>query len=134
MEWRARKKDGDLIDLEVIGSWLEHQGKDQVLIFCREAEGLPQPAAPPMFREKAPAPPPHVAEDPMTLASGMMDDLNNIAKDLRAKPARPRPEGKKPPDYASQFDEEAKKLIKRIEDAMTKVEKIRRTSNNRPNI
>jgi PAS domain S-box-containing protein len=134
MDWRARKKDGSLIDLEVIGSWLEHQGKDQVLVFCREAEGLPQPVAPPVFREKEPAAPPRVAEDPMALASNMMDDLNNIARDLQAKPARPRPEVKKQPDYANQFDEEAKKLIKRIEDAMTKVEKIRRTSNNRPNI
>jgi hypothetical protein len=90
--------------------------------------------APPVFREKEPAAPPRVAEDPMALASNMMDDLNNIARDLQAKPARPRPEVKKQPDYANQFDEEAKKLIKRIEDAMTKVEKIRRTSNNRPNI
>ncbi len=134
MDWRARKKDGSLIDLEVIGSWLEHQGKDQVLVFCRETEGMPQPVAPAVFREKEPAAPPRAAEDSMTLARGMMDDLNNIARDLKAKPARPKPEAKKTPDYASQFDEEAKKLIKRIEDAMTKVEKIRRTSNNRPNI
>jgi PAS domain S-box-containing protein len=54
MDWRARKKDGTLIDLEVIGSWLEHQGKDQVLVFCREAEGLPQPMAQAVFREKEP--------------------------------------------------------------------------------
>ena len=45
LEWRARKKDGTIVDLEVIGSYLEHQGKDQVLIFCRETEGLPQPVA-----------------------------------------------------------------------------------------
>jgi hypothetical protein len=65
-----------------------------------------------------------------------MDDLNNIARDLRAKPVQAKPAPKKQADYANQFDEEAKKLIKRIEDAMTKVEKIRRTSNsnNRPNI
>jgi PAS domain S-box-containing protein len=134
MNWRARKKDGTLIDLEVIGSWLEHQGKDQVLLFCREAEGQPQPVAPAVFREQEPAPPPHVAEDSMALAGGMMDDLANIARELSAKPARPKPEVKKAPDYTAQFDEEAKKLIKRIEDAMTKVEKIRRTSNNRPNV
>jgi PAS domain S-box-containing protein len=135
MDWRARKKDGSLIDLEVIGSWLEHQGKDQVLLFCREAEGLPQPVAQAAFREREPVAPPRAAEDSMNLARGMMDDLDNIARDLRAKPARPKPEVKKSPDYAAQFDEEAKKLIKRIEDAMTKVEKIRRTSNtnNRPN-
>jgi predicted nucleic acid-binding Zn-ribbon protein len=64
----------------------------------------------------------------------MMDDLTNIAREIQAKPARLKPEVKKAPDYASQFDEEAKKLIKRIEDAMTKVEKIRRTSDNRPNV
>jgi PAS domain S-box-containing protein len=133
MDWRARKKDGALIDLEVIGSWLEHQGKDQVLLFCREAEVLPQPVAQPVFREKEPAAPPQVAEDSMAVAGGMMDDLANIAKELSAKPARPKPEVKKAPDHTAQFDEEAKKLIKRIEEAMTKVEKIRRTSNNRPN-
>ena len=43
MEWQARKKDGSVLDLEVMGSKLEHQGKDQVLIFCREAEALPTP-------------------------------------------------------------------------------------------
>jgi PAS domain S-box-containing protein len=134
LEWRARKKDGNLIDLEIIGSWLEHQGKDQVLVFSREAEGLPQPVAKPSFREKEPAAPPRAAEDSMGLASGMMDDLSSLARELRAKPAQPKPEVKKAPDVASQFDEEAKKLIKRIEDAMTKVEKIRRTSNNRTNI
>jgi PAS domain S-box-containing protein len=134
MDWRARRKDSTLIDLEVIGSWLEHQGKDQVLLFCREAEDLPQPVAKAVFREKEPVAPPRTAEDSMTLARGMMDDLNNIATELRGRPARPKPEVKKAPDYASQFDEEAKKLIKRIEDAMTKVEKIRKTSNNRPNI
>jgi PAS domain S-box-containing protein len=134
MDWRARKKDGTLIDLEVIGSWLEHQGRDQVLVFSREAEGLPQPVAKPTFREKEPAAPPRAAEDSMGLASGKMDDLSNLARELRAKTAQPKPEVKKAPDYANQFDEEAKKLIKRIEDAMNKVEKIRRASNNRPNI
>jgi PAS domain S-box-containing protein len=134
MDWRARKKDGSLIDLEIIGSWLEHQGKDQVLLFCREAEGLTQPLAQAQSREQEPSPPPHAAEDSMTIARGMMDDLDNIARDLRAKPARPQPEVKKSPDYTAQFDEEAKKLIKRIEDAMTKVKKIRKTSNHRPNV
>jgi|YelNatPaOPRAMG01_1025707.scaffolds.fasta_scaffold01237_7 PAS domain S-box-containing protein len=134
LDWRARKKDGTLIDLEVIGSWLEHQGKDQVLVFCREAESQAQPVARPAFRVQEPAAPPHAAEESISLARGMRDDLHNIAKDLRAKPARPQPEVKKSPDYTAQFDEEAKKLIKRIEEAMTKVEKIRRTSNHRPNV
>jgi PAS domain S-box-containing protein len=133
MDWRARRKDGTLIDLEVIGSWLEHQGKNQALVFCREAEGLPQPVAA-VFREREPVAPARVAEDPVALASGMLEDLNSITQSLQSKPVRPKPEVKKPPDYGSQFDEEAKKLIKRIEDAMTKVEKIRRTSNNRPNL
>jgi len=133
MEWRARKKDGTLVDLEIIGSFLEHQGKDQVLIFCREAEAMPQPAAT-VFREKEPAAPPKAAEDSLTLASGMMEELDNIAREIRGKSVRkPAPAPEKPKDYASQFDTEAKKLIKRIEEAMTKVEKIRKTSgNNRP--
>ena len=134
LDWRARKKDGTLVDLEVIGSFLEHQGKDQVLIFCRETEGLPQPAAPTVFREKEPAAPPRAAEDPLALASGMMDELTTIARNIRGKNLRqPSPEKEKPMDVASQFDVEAKKLIKRIEEAMTKVEKIRKTSGNRPN-
>ena len=62
----------------------------------------------------------------------MVDDLAALAKDLSSKGLKPRPEGQRPPDYASQFDQEAKKLIKRIEEAMIKVEKIRKTSNNRP--
>ena len=133
LDWRARKKDGTLVDLEVIGSFLEHQGKDQVLIFCRETEGLPQPAAPTVFREKEPAAPPRAAEDPLALASGMMDELTAITRDIRGKNRQPSPEKEKPMDVASQFDVEAKKLIKRIEEAMTKVEKIRKTSGNRPN-
>jgi len=134
MDWRARKKDGTLVDLEVIGSFLEHQGKDQVLIFCRESEGLPQPA-PPVFQERQPVAPPRVAEDPITLASGMMEELTTIARDIRSKDLRKQaPEREKPKDATSQFDEEAKKLIKRIEEAMTKVEKIRKTSGNRPNV
>jgi PAS domain S-box-containing protein len=134
MAWRARKKDGAIVDLEVIGSWLEHQGKDQVLIFCREAEALVQPAAT-VFREREPAaPPPHVAEESINLASNMMDELHAIARDMRGKNVRqPTPEREKPKDYAAQFDVEAKKLIKRIEEAMTKVEKIRKTPGNRPN-
>ncbi|MFZ2088417.1 MAG: cache domain-containing protein [Desulfobaccales bacterium] len=129
--WRARKKDGSLIDLEVIGSLLEHEGKDQILIFCREAETAPQ-AAPTVFREREPAAPPKAAEVSRGLATGMVDDLAALAKDLSSKGLKPRPEGQRPPDYASQFDQEAKKLIKRIEEAMIKVEKIRKTSNNRP--
>jgi hypothetical protein len=134
MEWRARKKDGTIVDLEVIGSYLDHQGKDQVLIFCREAEEMPQPAAT-VFREREPAaPPPRVAEESINLASNMMDELHTIARDIRGKRERQAgPEREKPKDVANQFDVEAKKLIKRIEEAMTKVEKIRRTSNNRPN-
>jgi PAS domain S-box-containing protein len=133
LDWRARKKDGALIDLEVIGSWLEDEGNDKILIFCREAEAGTRPApSPQVFREQEPAAPPRAAEVSATLASGMVDDLTALAKDLSSKGLRPRPEAEKSPDYANQFDQEAKKLIKRIEEAMIKVEKIRKTSNNRP--
>ena len=78
-------------------------------------------------------PAPRVAEESLSMASNMMDELHNIAKDIRAKNVKqPGPEQAKTGDYANQFDQEAKKLIKRIEEAMTKVEKIRKTPGSRP--
>jgi PAS domain S-box-containing protein len=133
MAWRARKKDGALIDLEVIGSRLEHQGKDQVLVFCREVEARPLAVAK-VFREQEPVVV-KAAENSLALATDMMVELNTTAQDRHGINARQEhPELDKPRDYASQFDMEAKKLIRRIEDAMTKVEKIRKGSNNRPSV
>jgi PAS domain S-box-containing protein len=40
MAWRARKKDGAWVDLEVLGSPMEHQGKSQVLILLPGGRGL----------------------------------------------------------------------------------------------
>jgi PAS domain S-box-containing protein len=131
MAWRARRNDGALIELEVIGSWLEHQGKDQILVFCREVEARRRPVAE-VFREQEAAAV-KAAADPMALARDMMAEAHTTARDLQGNQARQlHPEQENFRDYASQFDLEAKKLIKRIEDAMTKVEKIRRGSNNRP--
>jgi PAS domain S-box-containing protein len=122
MVWRARKKDGILIDLEVIGSWVEHQGRDQILIFCRETETLPQPLAV-VFREKEPVTPTHAAEDPESLASGTLE-VDNKVRNGRAIPPRPKPEGESPPNKADQLDQEMKELIKKIEKALGKMEKI----------
>jgi hypothetical protein len=58
----------------------------------------------------------------------MTDDFHGFPK-----PGWAPPEKSGSGDYAETFDREARKLIKRIEDAMVKVEKIRRSSGNRPN-
>jgi PAS domain S-box-containing protein len=122
MFWRGRKKDGTLIDLEVTGSWVEHQGRYQILIFCRQTETLPQPLAV-VFREKEPVPPPHAAEDPVSLASGALEEDNEVRND-RTNSQLHRQEGESPPNNEDQFDQEAKELIKKIEKAMGKVKKI----------
>jgi PAS domain S-box-containing protein len=117
--WRARKKDGTLIDLEVTCSWVEHQGRDQILIFCRETETLPQQLAV-FFREKGPMAPPPAAEDPTSLASGTFKEDNKV-RNGRGTPPLPKPEGEGPPNNADQLDQEAEELIKKIEKAMGKV-------------
>ncbi len=128
MDWRARKKDGALVDLEVIGSRLDHQGRDQVLVFCREAEALPQTLTA-TFPERGRFLQSQEPVAPSVLAGGRRDEFNDIPQDVWANLEEERPD-----DYAENFDREAKKLIKRIEDAMTKVERYRRGSGNRPNL
>jgi hypothetical protein len=128
MVWRARKKDGDLVDLEVIGSQLEHQGKAQILFFCREAEALPQPQVPPRRERDWGAPHREPEADDLQTGS-LMNDFSGLPK-----PGWAPPEKSGSGEYAETFDREARKLIKRIEDAMVKVEKIRRSSGNRPSV
>jgi PAS domain S-box-containing protein len=127
MVWRGRKKDGALVDLEVVGSRLEHQGKEQVLIFCRHGKALPQPHSAP-FRDRGlipPAPPPEASD---SLPAGMISEMDEALTSGWTPPGRTDTG-----DYAETFDREARKLIKRIEDAIVKVEKIRRSSGSRPN-
>ncbi len=128
MVWRVRKKDGSLADMEVVGSRLVHQGKEQILIFCRaaEVETLPQlPSA--SFRRQARIPrvPPPETSD--FLPGGLAAEGDDLPGEGWMPP--PRPDSQ---DYAATFDREARKLIKRIEEAMLKVEKIRRGAGSRP--
>ncbi|MFZ2087723.1 MAG: hypothetical protein WAU47_04030, partial [Desulfobaccales bacterium] len=101
-----------LIDLEVIGSWVEHQGRDKILIFCRETEILFQPLAV-AFREKGPVAPPPAADGPMSLASGMLEEDNKVRNGL-GNPSLPNQEGESPPNNADQFDQETKEIVKKI--------------------
>jgi PAS domain S-box-containing protein len=121
MDWRARKKDGSLIELEVTGSWMAEQGKDRIQIFCREKETLPQPLAA-VFPEKETMSPPQAVQDPLAHANGTLEDLNNKVKDIRAKLQRPEPQEDGPSNNETSFDQEAKDLIKKIEEAMGKME------------
>lgn len=126
MVWRARQKDGAWVDLEVIGSSLEHQGKSQILIFCRKAEASPYSQVAPFKEQDRGAP--YREPGPEVLQAGSLtDDFNGLPQPGWAPPEKPGSG-----DYAETFDREARKLIKRIEDAMVKVEKIRRSSGNRP--
>ncbi|MGQ9687348.1 MAG: PAS domain S-box protein, partial [Desulfobaccales bacterium] len=126
MVWRARQKDGTLVDLEVVGSRLEHQGKDQVMIFCRKVEARPQiPFTPSRDRSRLPHVPSPEAGD--YLPVGMISAMEEAPTRGWASASRPAAE-----DYSETFDREARKLIKRIEDAMMKVEKLRRSSGSRP--
>jgi PAS domain S-box-containing protein len=45
LDWRARKEDGTLLDLEIKASKLAHRGKDQALIFSHEAALVLHPLA-----------------------------------------------------------------------------------------
>ena len=128
MDWRARKKDGAIIDLEVMGSKLDHQGRDQVLIFCREAEALPQSMTA-AFRERGHFLQTAEPDAPRVRAESSRVEFNDIPQDVWANLEEERPD-----EYAESFDREVKKLIKRIEDAMTKVERYRRGSGKRPNL
>jgi PAS domain S-box-containing protein len=123
MKWRAHKKDGGLIDLEVFGSWLADQGNGQIMIFCRETEALPR-LLPVVSREQETMVPPQAAEDPLAPATVRLDNWNNELKDGRAVPQRPKPEEERPPNNGTPFDQEARELVKKIEEARDKVKKI----------
>jgi PAS domain S-box-containing protein len=122
MEWQARKKDGSVLDLEVMGSKLEHQGKDQVLIFCREAEALRLPPTA-IFQESGPFSQVQEPRAPSLLAGSNFNEAPDASRAIL-----PGLEEKSPTGNAKNFDREAKVHIKRIMDALNKAEKFRKSS------
>ena len=128
MEWQARKKDGSVLDLEVMGSKLEHQGKDQVLIFCREAETL---AAPPtaIFQATGQISPVQESRIPSLLARSDFREPHDAIKNIL-----PHLKENRPGENVEDFDQETKVLINRIKTALNKAEKLRKNSGDRQNL
>jgi len=123
MDWRARKKDGTVLDLEIMGSRLEHQGKGQVLVFCREVEALPQPLTA-MVQESSQFPQVQETRAPSFLAGSSMGGSHGVSKHIL-----PNHEGKLSPNgNVENFDQEATELVKRIMNALNKAENLRKSS------
>jgi PAS domain S-box-containing protein len=122
MEWQARKKDGSVLDLEVMGSKLEHQGKDQVLIFCREAEALRTPPTT-LLQESGQFSQVQELRAPSLLAGSNFSEATNASRAIL-----PGFEEKSPNGNAQDFDHEAKVQIKRIMEALNKAERLRKSS------
>ena len=122
MEWQVRRKDGSVLDLEVMGSKLEHQGKDQVLIFCREAEVLRTPPIA-ILQESAQFSQVQEPRAPSLLAGSNFSEAANAGRAFL-----PPIEEKSPNGNPQDFDHDAKVQIKRIMEALNKVEKLRKNS------
>ena len=122
MEWQVRKKDGSVVDLEVMGSKLEHQGKDQVLIFCREAEALRLPPTA-ILQESSQFSQVQEPRAPSLLAGISFSEAPDASRAIL-----PDLEEKSPAGNAQTFDHEAKVHIKRIMEALNKAEKLRKSS------
>jgi PAS domain S-box-containing protein len=122
MAWHARKKDGGALDLEVMGSKLEHQGKDRVLIFCRAAEDLRLPPTV-ILQENS-----HFPEVQEPRAPGLLPGSTFPEAPEASRAIPPVLEEKSPAETAPNFDHEAKVHIKRIMEALNKAEKLRKNS------
>jgi PAS domain S-box-containing protein len=122
MEWQVRRKDGSVLDLEVMGSKLEHQGKDQVLIFCREAEVLRTPPIA-ILQESAQFSQVQEPREPSLLAGSNFSEAANAGRAF-LPPIEEKSSNGNPQD----FDHDAKVQIKRIMEALNKVEKLRKNS------
>jgi PAS domain S-box-containing protein len=122
MAWQARKKDGGVLDLEVMGSKLEHQGKDQVLIFCREAEALRLPPTA-ILQESS-----HFSEVQEPRAPSPPAGGNFSGAPGASRAVFPVLEEQSPGENAPNFDHEAKMHIKRIMEALNKAEKLRKNA------
>jgi PAS domain S-box-containing protein len=122
MEWQVRKKDGSVLDLEVMGSKLEHQGKDRVLIFCREAEVL-RLTPTPLFQESGKFSQVQESGAPSLLVESNINEAPDSSRVISIGLEEERPTGN-----AKNFDSEAKVHIKRIMEALNKAEKLRKSS------
>jgi PAS domain S-box-containing protein len=123
--WQARKKDDTLLSLEVTGSKLMHQEKVLAMIFFREAEEFSSPFLT-KLRERDRGPQANQPENSVLPAANSLEESQTIPQAIG-----PKAEEKTPDDYEN-FDQEARKLIKRIEEAIIKVESYRKNSANRP--
>ncbi|MDI6852782.1 MAG: cache domain-containing protein [Deltaproteobacteria bacterium] len=123
-QWRARKKDNSFLSLEVKGSKLMHQEKVLAMIFFREAEEVASPFLA-RLRQRGRSLP--VQADASSASAAIRMDLSpELPQNIPANT-----EEKKPLDYEN-FDQEARKLIKKIEEAIVKVERYRKNSAKRP--
>jgi PAS domain S-box-containing protein len=128
IEWQARKKDGSIVELEVMGSKLEHQGRDQVLIFCRAKEALAHSSTA-IFQD--PGQISRVQEPRISslLPGSDFKEPHDVIKNIL-----PHLKENKPADNVEDFDHETKVLINRIKTALNKAEKLRKNSGDRQNL
>jgi PAS domain S-box-containing protein len=127
-DWQARRKDGSSVELEVMGSKLEHQGRDQVLIFCRAQEALPPPATA-IFQEPGRISPVQDPRITSLLAGSDFKDPHEAIKNIL-----PHLKENRPDEQVEDFDHETKVLINRIKTALNKAEQLRKNSGDRQNL
>jgi PAS domain S-box-containing protein len=124
MDWRARRKEGDIVDLVVMGSKVVQQGKDQVLIFCRETETLPQATG--AILQQSAQPSPVQKTGGQSLPAGNKTDASQDAgTEIFPNLLAERPNGEE-----TNIDQEGKQIIQRIMFALNKAEKLRKDSEN----
>ena len=128
IKWQARRKDGSSVELEVMGSKLEHQGRDQVLIFCRAVEALAHPP-PPSFRRPAKS---RRSREPRIASLPARSDFREPHDAI--KNILPHLKENRPDENVEDFDHETKVLINRIKTALDKAEKLRKNSGDRQNL
>jgi cell division septum initiation protein DivIVA len=114
-----------LADTEVLANELNRIKQELIEVTAQAAAEEERLAAFVVFREQETmVPPPQAAEDPLAPATVRLDNWNNELKDGRAVPQRPKPEEERPPNNGTPFDQEARELVKKIEEARDKVKKI----------
>ena len=122
VELEARKGDGRVLNLEVMGFKLEQQGRDQILIYCREPEALPVPSTA-IFQESGQFTPVQEPHAPSLLAGNNFNEAPDANTAILTGL-----EGKSPNVNAKNFDQEAKVVhFKRIMEALNKAEKLRKS-------
>ena len=116
------------MDLEVMGSKLEHQGRDQVLIFCRAVEALALPPTA-IFQETGQISPVQEPRIPSLLAGSDFKEPHDAIKNIL-----PHLKENRPDENVENFDLETEVLINRIKNALNKAEKLRKNSGDRQNL